>query len=150
MSHYIDGVDMDLSEHADSTLNGSKKPFKGIATDIKRKLPFYISDFTDCLNLQCVATTLYMYLVSLCSLVAFGGMLGSKTDGYMVIKSLKKILIKQIKLKYNCFNKATMECILAGAVCGLFFSLFSGQPLNIISATGPMLILESIIYGLCQ
>ncbi len=38
-----------------------------------------------------------------------------------------------------------MECILAGSVSGILFSLFSGQPLNIISATGPMLILEIII-----
>ena len=43
-----------------------------------------------------------------------------------------------------------MECILAGAVCGAAFSLFSGQPLNIISATGPMLILESIIFTFCE
>jgi len=26
-----------------------------------------------------------------------------------------------------------MECILAGSLCGICFSLFSGQPLNIIS-----------------
>jgi hypothetical protein len=52
--------------------------------DIKRKLPFYPSDIADCLNLQCVATTLYIYLVCLCSLVAFGGMLGKKTDNLMV------------------------------------------------------------------
>lgn len=69
-----------------------------------------------------------MYLVCLCSLVAFGGMLGKKTGELM----------------------ATIECIVAGSVCGIAFSLFSGQPLNIISATGPMLILEvcvsSILY----
>ena len=43
-----------------------------------------------------------------------------------------------------------MECILAGAVCGGAFALFSGQPLNVISATGPMLILEAIIFSLCE
>lgn len=96
------------------------RPFAGIFSDIKRKLPFYVSDFTDCFNLQCLATTLYMYLVCLCSLVAFGGMLGKKTGNDM----------------------GTIECIVAGSVCGVLFSLFSGQPLNIISATGPMLILE--------
>ena len=60
------------------------RPFNGIFCDLKRKLPYYVSDFTDSFNLQCIATTLYMYLVSLCSLVAFGGMLGKKTDNYMV------------------------------------------------------------------
>jgi hypothetical protein len=92
--------------------------------DVRRKAPFFLSDITDVFNLQCLATTLYIYLVSLCSLVAFGGMLGKKTDNMM----------------------ATIECILAGSVCGVFFSLFSGQPLNIISATGPMLILEVSSY----
>jgi hypothetical protein len=58
--------------------------------DVKRKLPFFVSDFTDCFNLQCIATTLYIYLVSLCSLVAFGGMLGQKTGESMV--------------KYNAFS----------------------------------------------
>ena len=48
------------------------------------------------------------------------------------------------------FGKATIECILAGSVCGVLYALFSGQPLNIVSATGPMLILESIISDLCM
>lgn len=112
----------------DNVLMFSKKPFDGLWKDIERKLNHYISDFTDFFNLQCLATTLYMYLVSLSSLVTFGAMIGEKTDNMM----------------------ATMECILAGAICGSVFSLFSGQPLNIISATGPMLILESIIKQKCD
>jgi hypothetical protein len=43
-----------------------------------------------------------------------------------------------------------MECILAASICGILFALFSGQPLNILSATGPMLILERIIEHLCK
>jgi anion exchange protein len=43
-----------------------------------------------------------------------------------------------------------MECILAGAISGILFALFAGQPLNILSATGPMLILENIISNLCK
>ena len=93
-----------------------------------RKMQFYRSEITDCFNIQCLATTIYMYLVSLCSLVAFGGLLGQQTDNLM----------------------ATTECMLAGFICGTLFALFSGQPLNIISATGPMLILESIIKDLCE
>ena len=124
----------------------------GIVDDIRRKIPHYISDFTECLNLQCVATTMYIYLVSLCSLVAFGGMLGQKTNNLMVIKHF--CVKNGVSIIFNEYTqnllKATMECILAGAVCGGAFALFSGQPLNIISATGPMLILESIIFNLCE
>ncbi len=59
--------------------------------DIRNKLPFYISDFTDCASLQCLAATLYLYLVCLCSVVAFGGMLGTATENYMV-KNILSIL----------------------------------------------------------
>ncbi|CAF0829892.1 unnamed protein product [Brachionus calyciflorus] len=130
ISEFIHGDDDFLNDHdhVDPSLKGSRRPFRGISEDIRRKLPFYLSDFTDGLNLQCVASTMYVYLVTLCSLVAFGGMLGEKTNKLM----------------------ATMECILAGSVCGVAFSLFAGQPLNIISATGPMLILEGIIKTLCD
>lgn len=43
-----------------------------------------------------------------------------------------------------------MECIFAAAVTGILFALFSGQPLNILGSTGPMLVLEAIIYNLCK
>lgn len=61
--------------------------------DIRTKLPFYISDFTDCASLQCLAATLYLYLVCLCSVVAFGGMLGTATENYMVIINIHFIEI---------------------------------------------------------
>ncbi|UJR30669.1 hypothetical protein I4U23_018193 [Adineta vaga] len=120
--------EIDLTSHADPTLKASRKPFHGLFVDIRNKLPFYISDFTDCASLQCIAATLYLYLVCLCSVVAFGGMLGSATENYM----------------------ATMECILAASISGILYALFSGQPLNVLSATGPMLILERIIEHLCK
>jgi hypothetical protein len=52
--------------------------------------------------------------------------------------------------KIKIIHKGIVECILSGAISGIIFSLFSGQPLNILSATGPMLILEGIIYRLCR
>lgn len=60
------------------------RPFHGLFVDIRNKLPFYVSDFTDCASMQCLAATLYLYLVCLCSVVAFGGMLGAATENYMV------------------------------------------------------------------
>lgn len=43
-----------------------------------------------------------------------------------------------------------MECILAASASGILFALFSGQPLNVLSATGPMLILERILKNMCK
>ncbi|CAF2512655.1 unnamed protein product [Rotaria sp. Silwood2] len=120
--------EIDLTPHTDPNLKASKKPFHGLFVDIKNKLPFFVSDFTDCASLQCIAATLYLYLVCLCSVVAFGGMLGAATNNYM----------------------ATMECILSASLSGVIYALFSGQPLNILSATGPMLILERILKHMCS
>jgi len=52
---------------------------------------------------------------------------------------------------YRCvLIQGTIETLLAGAVCGTTYALFSGQPLTIISATGPLLVFESILYETCK
>ena len=48
----------------------SKRPFEGLIGDISRKIPFYLSDIKDYFNLQSIATTFYIYLVCLCTLVS--------------------------------------------------------------------------------
>lgn len=42
-----------------------------------------------------------------------------------------------------------MEQLLAASIGGVLFSLFSGQPLVILGATGPMLIFEEILFNFC-
>ena len=43
-----------------------------------------------------------------------------------------------------------MEQLLAAAIGGVLFSLFSGQPLTILGATGPMLVFEEILFKFCD
>ena len=43
-----------------------------------------------------------------------------------------------------------MEQILAGGIGGVLFSVFGGQPLIILGATGPMLVFEEILYTFCD
>ncbi|EDO27089.1 predicted protein, partial [Nematostella vectensis] len=43
-----------------------------------------------------------------------------------------------------------MEQMLGGAIGGILFALFSGQPLIILGATGPMLVFEEIVYTFCE
>ncbi|CAL1547649.1 unnamed protein product [Lymnaea stagnalis] len=114
-------------DHFDPTLVQSGRLFGGLIADVKRKLIFYASDFKDSLHIQCVASIIFMYLVTLAPNVTFGGLLGLATDQCM----------------------GTMECILAASICGILFSLFSGQPLNILGSTAPMLVLETILYNFC-
>jgi len=54
------------------------------------------------------------------------------------------------RYEYIYIVQGTMEMLLSGAICGTVYALFSGQPLTIIGATGPLLIFESIIYQLCK
>ncbi|KAK3083416.1 hypothetical protein FSP39_022102 [Pinctada imbricata] len=114
--------------HADPTLVRTGRIFGGLVEDIKRKIPFMPSDFKDCLHIQCVASTLFLYLATLTPNVTFGGLLSIATDSYM----------------------GTMECILTAALTGILFALFAGQPLNILGSTGPMLVLEMIVYSFCH
>ncbi|XP_059157993.1 electroneutral sodium bicarbonate exchanger 1-like isoform X2 [Physella acuta] len=114
--------------HCDPTLQRSGRLFGGLVADIKRKLPWYASDFKDSLHIQCVASVIFLYLATLTPNVTFGGLLGQATDQYM----------------------GTMECILTASIVGVLFALFSGQPLNILGSTGPMLVLEMILYHFCK
>merc|ERR1719239_403259 len=114
--------------HCDPTLQRSGRLFGGLIADIRRKLPWYGSDFTDCLHIQCVASVIFLFLATLTPNVTFGGLLGQATDQYM----------------------GTMECILTASIVGILFALFAGQPLNILGSTGPMLVLEMILYTFCD
>ena len=60
--------------------------FGGLIADIKRKVPWYPSDFKDALHIQCVASTIFLFLATLTPNVTFGGLLGIATDQYMVCK----------------------------------------------------------------
>uniref|UniRef100_K1QYU5 Anion exchange protein n=1 Tax=Magallana gigas TaxID=29159 RepID=K1QYU5_MAGGI len=112
----------------DPSLERTGRLFGGLIQDVKRKWKWYISDFTDAIHVQCFASFVYLFLATLTPNVTFGGLLGVATKQYM----------------------GTMECILAAAVTGIIFALFSGQPMNILGSTGPMLVLESILYNLCE
>ncbi|KAK7500834.1 hypothetical protein BaRGS_00008078 [Batillaria attramentaria] len=122
------GGDGDGGSHDDPDLIMSPRPLAGLFADIKRKAPFYLSDFTDAFHIQCLPAFIFIFLATLTNNVTFGALLGQGTGNYMGV----------------------MECIFAGAVSSMVFALFAGQPLNILGSTGPMLVLENIIYDLCN
>jgi len=43
-----------------------------------------------------------------------------------------------------------MENLASGAICGIIYHLFSGQPLTIIGSTGPVLVFETIAFDICN
>lgn len=82
--------------------------FGGLILDIKRKAPFFWSDFRDALSLQCLASFLFLYCACMSPVITFGGLLGEATEGRIVC--VKSELLKQTFLglwlvfAYCCMN----------------------------------------------
>ncbi|XP_037814214.1 sodium bicarbonate cotransporter 3 isoform X6 [Lucilia sericata] len=111
----------------ESGLSRSGRLFGGLINDVKRKAPFYLSDFTDGVSMQCVASWIFLYFACLSPIITFGGLLSQATGK----------------------NMAAMESLVSGFVCGIGYGLFSGQPLTILGSTGPVLVFETIVYDFC-
>ena len=50
--------------------------FGGLINDVKRRYPYYLSDFTDAFNLQCLMALIFIFFACLASCIAFGGLIG--------------------------------------------------------------------------
>ncbi|XP_076452508.1 sodium-driven chloride bicarbonate exchanger-like isoform X2 [Babylonia areolata] len=114
-------------EHADPSLMRTGRLFGGLREDVKRKWPFVLSDFKDAMHLQCLASFVFLYFACLTPIITFGGLLGDATNN----------------------NMAALESMFSGAICGIIYSLFAGQPLTILGSTGPVLVFETILNQFC-
>ncbi|CBY21440.1 unnamed protein product [Oikopleura dioica] len=113
------------SEHElDDSLRRTGRLFGGLMNDIRRKAPWYLSDWTDGFNTSCIATILFLYFAVITPIITFGGLLADATHN----------------------NIAAMESMVGAAVAGSIFHMFAGQPLTIIGSTGPILVFETIMY----
>jgi len=56
----------------------------GLIRDIKNRYSLYWSDIRDGIHIQCVASTVFLFFACITPIVTFGGLMGQKTDGYMV------------------------------------------------------------------
>uniref|UniRef100_A0A8C8RSC9 Anion exchange protein n=1 Tax=Pelusios castaneus TaxID=367368 RepID=A0A8C8RSC9_9SAUR len=97
----------------------------GLIKDVKRKIPFFASDFYDALNIQALSAILFIYLGTVTNAITFGGLLGDATDNM----------------------QGVLESFLGTAVTGAVFCLFAGQPLTILSSTGPVLVFERLLFN---
>nr|NVI75913.1 Na[+]-driven anion exchanger 1 [Cucujiformia] len=102
--------------------------FGGLINDVKRRVPWYWSDFKDALATQCIASWIFLYFACLSPIITFGGLLSEATGR----------------------NMAAMESLVSGFVCGIGYGFFSGQPLTILGSTGPVLVFETIVYDFCM
>ncbi|XP_065080481.1 sodium-driven chloride bicarbonate exchanger isoform X4 [Ochlerotatus camptorhynchus] len=124
----IDEEEEEQRQREESGLSRTGRLFGGLVNDLKRKKPFYWSDFKEGLSLQCIASWIFLYFACLSPIITFGGLLGSATGN----------------------NIAAMESLVSGFVCGMGYGFFSGQPLTILGSTGPVLVFETIVYDFCM
>jgi len=109
-------------------LKSGRWAFAGLIGDIKRRLPHYVDDIKSGLHPKCVASIIFMFFACLAPAVTFGGFMGHETGGLI----------------------GAPEMLISTVVCGLIYSLISGQPLTIVGGIGPLLIFTIILYQLCQ
>ncbi|PKU40468.1 anion exchange protein 4 [Limosa lapponica baueri] len=114
--------------HSREELERTGRLFGGLLRDIRRKAPWYGSDFSDALHPQCLSAVLYIYLATVTNAITFGGMLGDATANM----------------------QGVLESFLGTAFAGSIFCLFSGQPLTILSSTGPVLVFERLLFSFSQ
>ncbi|XP_054151189.1 electroneutral sodium bicarbonate exchanger 1 [Melozone crissalis] len=115
-------------KHSGPELERTGRLFGGLVLDVKRKAPWFWSDFRDGLSLQCLASFLFLYCACMSPVITFGGLLGEATHGHI----------------------SAMESLLGASMTGVVYSLFAGQPLTILGSTGPVLVFEKILYKFCK
>ncbi|XP_054612167.1 electrogenic sodium bicarbonate cotransporter 1-like isoform X2 [Dunckerocampus dactyliophorus] len=106
-------------------LQCTRKFCGGLILDVKRKLPFFASDFYDALHIQSLSAILFIYLGTVTNAITFGGLLGDATDNM----------------------QGVLESFLGTALTGAVFCLLAGQPLTILSSTGPVLVFERLLFN---
>uniref|UniRef100_A0A663N5B8 Anion exchange protein n=1 Tax=Athene cunicularia TaxID=194338 RepID=A0A663N5B8_ATHCN len=122
------GAHSKVEKHSGPELEQTGRLFGGLIRDVKRKAPWFWSDFRDGLRLQCLASFLFLYCACMSPIITFGGLLGEATDGHI----------------------SAMESLLGASMTGVAYSLFAGQPLTILGSTGPVLVFEKILYKFCK
>jgi hypothetical protein len=111
-------------QNADSGLEWTGRIAGGFLDDLRRRLPHYGSDLSSGFHPKVVGSTLFLFFACLANAIAFGALTGFLTEGQI----------------------GTTEMMIATAVGGIIFALFSGQPLTILGGTGPIVIFLPV-YG---
>jgi len=102
---------------------------KEFKKDIGRRKKTYISDWTDALHnkRQCVPAILFLYFACLAPVVSFGTIASQITEGSIGV----------------------VEFLIASGGAGMFYSIFSGQPMTFVAPTGLTLAFLSGLYRYC-
>jgi len=98
--------------------------FGTLIQEATHRYKLYWSDIRDGLNWKCLVSAIFIFSLCLAPALTFGGVLATKTSDMFGIN----------------------ELLIATASNGVFFALFSGQPLMLFGSTGPMIVFEEMLY----
>ncbi|MCB9637276.1 MAG: HCO3- transporter [Myxococcales bacterium] len=114
--------------HIPPELQATGQFLGGVKQDLARRAPLWKKDFSDGFHPKVLASIFFMFFACLAAAVAFGALTSTLTGGQIGV----------------------VETILASAIGGILWSVFAGQPLVIVGATGPNIIFIGILYALCK
>jgi len=110
----------------------TRKFMGGLRADLRRRAPYYVSDWTDAFSSQwrqkVTASTCFLFFACLAPAITFGALFDNDTKGQL----------------------GAFEMILSSALSGIVYAFFSGQPLCIMGATGPELAYTIVFYQMCE
>ncbi|KAK3949689.1 HCO3 transporter family-domain-containing protein [Pseudoneurospora amorphoporcata] len=102
--------------------------FRGMINDLRRRAPYYLSDWTDAWNYRVIPATVYMYFANILPALAFSLDMFTKTDRMYGVN----------------------EVLLASVLGAVVFSLLACQPLVIVGVTGPITVFNYTVYDIME
>ncbi|KXH64004.1 hypothetical protein CSAL01_13072 [Colletotrichum salicis] len=102
--------------------------FRGMVNDIRRRAPFYVSDWTDAWDYRVVPATVYMYFANILPALAFSLDMFTSTGSTYGVN----------------------EVLLASVLGAVVFSLLACQPLVIVGVTGPITVFNYTVYDIVE
>ncbi|KAL2887807.1 putative transporter [Ceratocystis lukuohia] len=99
---------------------------QGIVRDLRRRIPFYASDWSDAWDYRVVPATVYMFFANILPALAFSLDMFASTDHHYGVT----------------------EVLLASVLGAGIFSLFACQPLVIVGVTGPITVFNYTVYDI--
>lgn len=100
--------------------------FRGMILDVKRRAPFYWSDWKDAWDYRVVPATCYMYFANILPALAFSLDMFEKTHQ----------------------SYGVNEVLLASVLGSVVFAFFAAQPLVIVGVTGPITVFSYTVYDI--
>ncbi|EFO82502.1 CRE-ABTS-4 protein [Caenorhabditis remanei] len=119
--------DLDVERNSrgdEDKINSCCSLFAGVKSDLANRYRYYLSDITDGFRFTILTVVVYMFCVTVVPTLTFGAILAMGTSGLLSVK----------------------KCLLSQGLSGIVWSLFSCQPLLVMSPTGPFLVFEKALF----